>query len=173
MKTKQQLRRSAMNSFWTALMIATLPMLYFLDYRKFGFIYSGKPPIIITTGTDSLIIMYGTLLVAVIAVLYASYNIVCCLIKIKRGEYSKEDESPEFVICKNCQMPQFSRDLIEGRCAKCNGIVVNLEGYYDNPSISQKESTLVFAIISILKMIVITTLVIATPFLILYVISRI
>jgi len=172
-KTKQQLKRSAMNSFWIALLIAALPVLYILDYRKFGYIYSGKPRIIITTGTDALIIMYGTLLVAVIAVLYASYNIACCLIKIRRGEYSEEDESPEFVICKNCQLPQFSKDLLEGRCAKCNGIVVNLEGYYDKPSNSQKESTLVFAIISILKMIIITTLVIAAPFLILYIISRI
>lgn len=145
-KTKQQLKRSAMNSFWIALLIAAFPMFYILDYRKFGYIYSGKPRIIITTGTDALIIMYGTLLVAVIAVLYASYNITCCLIKIRRSEYSEEDKSPEFVICKSCQTPQYSKDLIDGRCAKCNDIIVNLEGYYDNPFNSQKESTLVFAI---------------------------
>lgn len=47
--------------------------------------------------------------------------------------YKKDpgEESPEYVICKNCETPQDSKDLINGRCAKCSGIVVKLEGYYD------------------------------------------
>ena len=47
--------------------------------------------------------------------------------------YKKDpgEESPEYVICKNCETPQDSKDLINGRCAKCSCIVVKLEGYYD------------------------------------------
>jgi hypothetical protein len=46
--------------------------------------------------------------------------------------YKKDpgEEAPEYVICKNCKTPQDSKDLIKGRCAKCSGIVVKLEGYY-------------------------------------------
>ncbi len=75
-----------------------------------------------------------------IAVLLASYNVARCIMKIRRGEYSVEDEAPEFVICKNCKTPQYSKDLIKGRCAKCSGIVVNLEGYYKNHQKKRKPS---------------------------------
>lgn len=139
-KTKQQLKRSARNSLLWALLIAVFPIFYVIDYRKWGYIYSGKPRIIKTTGIDALIIMYGTLAVAIIAVLFAGYNVTRCIIKIRRGEYSVEDEAPEFVICKNCKTPQYSKDLIKGRCAKCSGIVVNLEGYYKHhPKKHQEE----------------------------------
>jgi hypothetical protein len=58
-------------------------------------------------------------------------------------------EAPEYVICKNCKTPQDSKDLIKGRCAKCSGIVVKLEGYYDrhpkkhqrNPEVSDRPSS--------------------------------
>lgn len=84
--------------------------------------------------------MYGTLAVAIIAVLFAGYNVARCIMKIRRGEYSVEDEAPEFVICKNCKTPQYSKDLIKGRCSKCSGIVVNLEGYYKHhPKKHQEE----------------------------------
>lgn len=94
-KTRQQLKSSALNSFWIALLISVFPMVYIVDYERFGFIYSGKPRIIKTTGVDALVIMYGTLIVAVIAVFYAGYNIANCIIKIRRDDYSEEDESPD------------------------------------------------------------------------------
>jgi hypothetical protein len=139
-KTKQQLKRSARNSLLWVLLIAVFPVFNIIDYRKLGYIYSGKPRIIKTTGIDALIIMYGTLAVAIIAVLFAAYNVARCIMKIRRGEYSVEDEAPEYVICKNCKTPQYSKDLIKGRCAKCSGIVVNLEGYYKHlPKKHQEE----------------------------------
>jgi hypothetical protein len=129
-KSKRQLKRSAIYSLLIALMIVSFPALYALEYRKQGFIYTGKTHIVTATGDEALLIIYGTAAAAVFAALIAIYNTVNCLIKIRRGDFSAEDQSPEFVICKNCKTPQYSKDLINGRCAKCSGIVVNIEGYY-------------------------------------------
>jgi hypothetical protein len=130
-KTKQQLKRTAMNALLSAVLIAVFPLIYFIDYERFGFIYSGKPRIIKTTGTDALIIMYGSLIVAIVAALYAGYIISRCIIKIRRGDYSEIDESPDLVICKQCKEPQKAKDLVNGHCAKCSGEVEALEGYYE------------------------------------------
>lgn len=129
-KTKQQLKRSAIYSLLTALMISVIPLIYIIGYLKHGVIYTGKPPIIPTTGKMALMIIYGTSAAAFYAILIAAFNITRCLVKIRRGEYSAKDESPEFVICRNCKTPQYSKNLINGRCSKCTGIVVSLEAYY-------------------------------------------
>lgn len=139
-KSRKQLKRSAIYSLLIALMIAAFPVLYVLEYRKQGFIYTGKARIVTASGDEALLIIYGTAAAAVFAALIAIYNTVNCLIKIRRGDFSAEDQSPEFVICKNCKTPQYSKDLINGRCAKCSGIVVNLEGYYKHHPKKHKPS---------------------------------
>jgi len=130
-KTKKQLRRSAIYSLLIALMIAAFPTLYVLDYRKLGFIYTGKMRIVTASGDEALLIIYGTAAAAAFAGLVAVYNAAKCIIRIRKGEFSEEDEAPEFVICSRCKMPQYSKDLVDGHCAKCRGNVENLEGYYD------------------------------------------
>ena len=105
-KSRQQLKRSAIYSLFIALMIATFPTLYVLEYRQQGFIYTGKTRIVTASGDEALLIIYGT---AVFALSIAVYNTVKCLLKIRRGEFSVEDQSPEFVICKNCKTPQYSK----------------------------------------------------------------
>lgn len=129
-KSKKQLKRSAIYSLLIALMIASLPTLYALEYRRQGFIYTGKTHIVTASGDEALLIIYGTAAAAIFAAIIAFYNAVNCLVKIRRGDFSAADQPPEFVICKNCKMPQYSKDLINDRCAKCSGIVVNLDGYY-------------------------------------------
>jgi len=129
-KSKKQLKRSALYSLLIALMIAYFPILYAIEYGKQGFIYTGKTHIVTASGDEALVIIYGTAATAVFAAFIAIYNTVNCLNKIRLGEFSAKDQSPEFVICKNCNTPQYSKDLINGRCAKCSGIVVNLDGYY-------------------------------------------
>lgn len=129
-KSKNQLKRSTIYSLLIALLVAYFPTLYTLEYRKHGFIYTGKARIVTASGDEALLIIYGTAAAAVFAAVIAIYNTVNCLLKIRRGEFSAEDQSPEFVICKNCKIPQYSKDLVNGHCAKCSGIVVNLDGYY-------------------------------------------
>jgi hypothetical protein len=130
-KTKKQLKRSATYSLLIALMIAYFPTHYILDYKKQGFIYTGKARIVTASGEEAFLIIYGTAAAAAFAALIAIYNAVKNIIKIRKGEFSEEDESPEFVICSRCKTPQYSKDLVDGHCAKCRGDVENLEGYYD------------------------------------------
>lgn len=115
-------------------MIASFPALYAFEYRRQGFIYTGKGHIVTATGDEALLIIYGTAAASVFSVLIALSNTVNCIIKIRRGDFLEEDQAPEFVICNSCKTPQRSKDLINSRCAKCNGIVVNLEGYYNHHS---------------------------------------
>ena len=69
-------------------------------------------------------ILGGTVFI-IIGVVYIGFYF-----RKSRREQSAEDESPEFVICKNCKTPQYSKDLVNGRCAKCTGTVVSLDSFY-------------------------------------------
>ncbi len=130
-KTRKQLKKSAINSLLIALMISAFPTLYVVECRRQGFIYTGKTHIVTASGDEALLIIYGTAAAAAFAAFIAIYSAVKNLIMIRKGEFSKEDEAPEFVICSRCKTPQYSKDLDDGHCAKCRGDVENLEGYYN------------------------------------------
>ena len=54
--------------------------------------------------------------------------------------YKRDPSEPIIVICKSCETSQYEKDLIQGQCAKCGGVVVSIEGYYDhNPKKRQQD----------------------------------
>jgi len=118
-KTKKQLKRSATYSLLIALLIAAFPTPYVLDYRKLGFIYTGRERIVTASGDEALLIIYGTAAASAFAALIAIYNAAKCLINIIKGEFLEEAESPKFVICSRCKTPQYSKDLVDGHCTQC------------------------------------------------------
>lgn len=134
-KTKKQLRWNAIITFLFVLLASTYPLTLINDYRLLGYIYTGKlrsgPDVVTATGNDALVIIYGVSATMAIVWIVTVYYVATCFKKIKRGEFSIEDESPEFVICSRCKTPQYSKELVDGHCAKCRGDVENLEGYHD------------------------------------------
>lgn len=142
-KKKSQLQWNAISTFLFVVLASTYPLTIINDYRRLGYIYTGKlrsgPDVVTATGNDALVIIYGVSVTMAIVWIITIYYMATCFKKIRRGEYSIQDESPEFVICSNCGTPQYSKDLTAGHCAKCTGNVENLDGYYGrHPELAPK-----------------------------------
>jgi hypothetical protein len=131
LKTRKQLKDSAVMSMLMALGVSIAPVAMYIDYKRFGFFYTDRGRIFAATGTEALTIIYGIGSAALILWIMAGYNCLRSAIKIKKGEYSEQDEAPEFVICTSCGEPQLSKHLQEGHCRQCAGMVEAIEGYYD------------------------------------------
>lgn len=131
LKTRKQLKKSTLFSILLALGVSIIPVTMYTDYKRYGFIYTGKGRVFTATGEEALAIIYGIACAAFCLWIMAGYNCLRSVTKIKRGEFSEQDEAPEFVICTNCGEPQRSEDLLAGNCRKCTGNVEDVEGYYD------------------------------------------
>ena len=141
-KTIQQLKKSAVTSILIALMVTFFPLSLYTHFMKYGFIYTGKDRVVTASGDVALFIIYGIAGAVAYMWVMAVYNVVRTVMKIKRGEYSEKDETPEFVICSNCGEPQLSKELMVGHCHKCTGSVESLEGYYDrHPELKPESQT--------------------------------
>lgn len=126
-----------------AFCVSIIPVTMYMDFKRYGFIYTGKGRVFTATGDEALAIIYGIASAALCLWIMAGYNSLRSATKIKRGEYSDQDEAPEFAICTNCGEPQHSKDLLVGHCRKCTGNVEDIEGYYDrHPELKPQSQTI-------------------------------
>jgi len=142
-KLKWKMCKSAVFSLLLTTLAFGIPLRMLSDYRNQGYIYvakGGAKGTITATGNNALVEIYGLFAVFSLMWIIAVYYLIQRGRRILKSELPNEIEFEEVVICTKCGAAQKSKDLTNGHCNKCKGIVDNVEGFYDrHPWLKRKH----------------------------------
>lgn len=111
-----------------ALALTGIPSFFILEYARTGKIISPRTGLEIAEGSLAIFIIFVVSSVCIYAWILAVRN---HLQYLKDKNLIPNILTPEYVICRSCSQPSYSKDLTSGLCPSCGGDVEELSGYYD------------------------------------------